>query len=256
MTRVGRRRIGLAGLAVLFAAGCDDGGGTDAGREDGRGDDVVVDDAVADDVEAPVDASDDFAEPDEGPEDAGTEVDAVEADVVEEADAPPAEDAPGAEDTADAGDGDEADGEPHPFEGILCGWGICFGSEVCCVQASPPAEECTAPDGCAGDLVLTCDGPEDCGPGEQCCMPSGAVSRTTCMASCVSGFPLCHAVGECDDGDGGTFDYCRVAVCAYPELGRGMYCIHTRNEQCEDGIDNDGDTVIDVADSDCASFPC
>jgi hypothetical protein len=227
--------LALVALVALVAleAGCDDGA-TSPGQD--AADDA---DSEADSGEAAVDAPD------------------AEADVVEAApDAPDAEaDVPDVPvDTADVSD-TAPDGEP-PFAGVLCGFGICGASEVCCVTASPAGEECTAPTACAGDFVLTCDGSEDCAEGEQCCMPSGAILQTPCAAACASGLPMCHVVAECDDGDPGTFDYCHPSMCIYPMFERGTICVHSRNENCTNAVDDDGDTRIDADDPDCSTFPC
>ena len=87
------------------------------------------------------------------------------------------------------------------YAGILCGWGICTaGEELCCItEGTSPSQECVAVTGpLQCDLGARCDGPEDCGPGQQCCMPSGAIMQTYCVAgACPAGRALCHANDNC-----------------------------------------------------------
>lgn len=238
-TNLDRSMIALALAALL--AGCDDSSSSadaadDAGVEEGAVDvpvdvpDVEPDlpDMLVDDRDYPLEVPD---VPDVEPD-----VPDVEPDVDDVPDILP-------------------DGEPL-FAGILCGWGICGAGEVCCVTADPVAEECTAAGACSGDFVLTCDGSEDCAEGERCCMPSGALMQTTCFAACPSGFAMCHDAAECDDGDPATFDYCHPSMCLYPMFERGTVCVHSRNENCINAVDDDGDTLTDVDDPDCATFPC
>jgi hypothetical protein len=116
-------------------------------------------------------------------------------------------------------DGNHADNQPPPdggrdgqrdappqldaagYAGILCGWGLCaVGEEMCCVSGSAPSQQCVtvnAP-GPQCDFGARCDGPEDCGPGQQCCMPSGAIMQSYCVAgACPAGRALCHASSDC-----------------------------------------------------------
>src|SRR5688572_14312699 len=51
--------------------------------------------------------------------------------------------------------------------GVVCDTDVCTGTEVCCVM-SGGARMCTEPADCMGAEV-TCDGPEDCASGENCC---------------------------------------------------------------------------------------
>jgi hypothetical protein len=210
---------------AAFAAGCDDG--VSSGRDAAGDTDVETD--VSDTTPDAPDAAPDLP-------DAEPDVPDATDDSSDVADTPP-------------------DGEP-PFRGILCGFGICGEGEVCCVSSSPAAEECAEAGACSGDFVLTCDGAEDCAEGELCCMPSGAIAQTTCAPACASGLPMCHDIAECDDGDPATFDYCHPSMCIYPMFERGTICVHSVNENCINAVDDDGDTLIDVADPDCATFPC
>ena len=85
--------------------------------------------------------------------------------------------------------------------GVLCGTAICAtGEELCCVSGSAPALQCVAVDapGPQCDFGARCDGPEDCGPGQQCCMPSGGIMQTYCVAgACPAGRALCHTNSDC-----------------------------------------------------------
>jgi hypothetical protein len=87
------------------------------------------------------------------------------------------------------------------WAGILCGWGICaIGEEMCCVTGSAPDQECVAVDVTRPrcDFAARCDGPEDCGNGQQCCMPSGAIIQSYCVAgACPAGRALCHPGDTC-----------------------------------------------------------
>ncbi|MBI5482644.1 MAG: hypothetical protein HY906_27570 [Deltaproteobacteria bacterium] len=98
----------------------------------------------------------------------------------------------------------QRDGAPPDgggYYGIPCGWGICVaGEEFCCVSGSAPVQECVAVDvvGPHCDFGARCDGPEDCGYNQQCCMPSGAIMQTYCVAgSCPAGRALCHSNADC-----------------------------------------------------------
>jgi hypothetical protein len=71
---------------------------------------------------------------------------------------------------------------------------------VCCITPDEPHQECVDLDGCTGDLVVACDGPEDCEEaGGECCLPSGAISATYCASGeCMSGQAACHGEPDCD----------------------------------------------------------
>jgi hypothetical protein len=85
--------------------------------------------------------------------------------------------------------------------GIRCGNAVCSaGLQVCCVSLSSAALDCTPPAECTnmGGLAVSCDGPEDCGAGQHCCMPSGALMQTTCTSgSCLAGLAMCHSSADC-----------------------------------------------------------
>ena len=65
------------------------------------------------------------------------------------------------------------------------------------------ATGCMPAANCAGELQVTCDGPEDCGgAGSECCMPSGALVQTACTtAGCLAGLAMCHTAADCQPGE-------------------------------------------------------
>jgi hypothetical protein len=87
------------------------------------------------------------------------------------------------------------------YVGVSCGGPTCSPGENCCVSETPASLTCTSSTSC-GDLLVTCDGPEDCGgTGHQCCMPSGAIIQTTCTTgSCLVGLAMCHTAADCPQG--------------------------------------------------------
>ena len=119
----------------------------------------------------------------------------------------------------DADTGTDTDG----WEGILCGWGICDLPQVCCITSAEPYQECVDSDSCAGDLMVACDGPEDCGAtGGECCLPSGAYSATYCVTGeCMSTQAVCHVESDCSEGEsccpgvlfGWTYSACQADPC-------------------------------------------
>jgi hypothetical protein len=63
---------------------------------------------------------------------------------------------------------------------------------------------CTSPADCAGKggLPVACDGPEDCGTGQHCCMSMGPPLNPGCTSgSCSNGFALCHSTADCVAGE-------------------------------------------------------
>jgi cysteine-rich repeat protein len=149
-----------------------------------------------------------------------------------------------------------------PTQTPFCGNGIVEGAEQCddhnnadgdccsatCTFEAPGApcaaddNQCTA-DQCNGSGVCvhptkgngaSCDDGNACTTGEQCV--SGA---------CVGGSPL-----VCNDNDPCTNDTCDTSLGCLFEVG-------TESPQCNscaDGIDNDGDGVMDAENPNCATF--
>lgn len=191
-------------IALPLGTGCsDDGGGRDVV-------DQISEDAAVDAADIRVEDGGEGLPDVEAPDDAEPPEDGAEA---ETADAPPEGDAP-EEDAADGEDG-------GPTSGIPCGFGFCDEPNVCCVTEVPPRQDCMEPTACAG-LRVSCDGPEDCGAGESCCMPSGAVMSTYCLSgTCPAGMTACHGVGDCGEGQvccpdfvmGYSYRACRFPPC-------------------------------------------
>ena len=126
-------------------------------------------------------------------------------------------------DTDSDGDGG-TDTETDGWDGIYCGWGICYQPQVCCITPDTPYQECLDYPACDGDLAVSCDGPEDCegGLGVECCLPSGAVSATYCaVGECMASQALCHVESDCDTDEsccpgvlsGWTYGACQVEPC-------------------------------------------
>jgi len=149
-----------------------------------------------------------------------------------------------------------------PTQTPFCGNGIVEGGEQCddhnnvdgdccsatCTFEAPGApcaaddNQCTA-DQCNGSGVClhpnksngaTCDDGNACTIGEQCV--SGA---------CIGGSPR-----VCDDNDTCTNDTCDAALGCLFEVGTESPAC----DSCADGIDNDGDGVMDADNPDCATF--
>jgi hypothetical protein len=86
--------------------------------------------------------------------------------------------------------------------GVRCLRALCNTGQVCCVGQSSTSLLCTSQAECTGELAVTCDGPEDCGAGKKCCMPSGALMQTSCTSSsCLAGLSMCHSSADCADGE-------------------------------------------------------
>ncbi|MDI3290033.1 DVUA0089 family protein [Polyangium sp. 15x6] len=166
----------------------------------------------------------------------------------------------------------------------LCGDGILAGSEVCddgnLTSGDGCSASCVIEQGyqCAGSpsvCALSCgdgtingtdvcdDGNKNSGDGcsATCAIEQGYTCTGTpsvCTTSCGNG--TINGTDACDDGNTVSGDGCS-SVCLlepnYKCIGTPNVC--TKVEQyCNDGIDNDGDTLIDAADSDCtipAYFP-
>jgi len=128
----------------------------------------------------------------------------TDSDVDSDADGDADSDMDGDTDTDTDGDTESesyADSDTDLPEGeVLCGWGVCFTPEICCVTESPPTQECMTPSMCSGDFLAMCDGPEDCGDGGECCMPTGGISSSWCSTDgCM--VTACHNADDCPDAD-------------------------------------------------------
>lgn len=97
-------------------------------------------------------------------------------------------------------------------DGVVCGEaGLCPAQQMCCL-AMGPSFSCGNP--CEGAVVeLTCDGPEDCGEGEECCVTP--YLNTYCAGSglCYQDNPnnvlICGTDGDCRGG---------FVCCSYTDL--------------------------------------
>ncbi len=88
--------------------------------------------------------------------------------------------------------------------GVLCARAnqTCSGATPECCDVESGTDTCIAQSGaCAGDR-LECDGPEDCGQGQECCLFEGQGSR--CLDEGICGTTgsisneMCHVREDCD----------------------------------------------------------
>lgn len=107
-------------------------------------------------------------------------------------------------------------GTPEP--GVVCGASTCETGQVCCVVGAFTGitATCIASDGtCTGGLlnpVLRCDGPEDCGAEEECCvnlvtdlfsggpdqLSSSCVAAGTCRSEMPARSEVCVSGNDCE----------------------------------------------------------
>jgi len=136
---------------------------------------------------------------------------------VDGGDDPGAGDDPQADPEPEADPAPEADPEPEddPEAGVVsCGDSSCsLDDSVCCVGlgGSSCKAECGFLEAPAG-----CDGPEDCGQGQECCVgfPSGARCLDACGGQDQS---LCHDDGDCEGPDS-------CIECSFPGSPPTMVC--------------------------------
>lgn len=115
----------------------------------------------------------------------------------------------------------EPSGSPCADDGNACSRDQCDGAGVCQHPAQPGG--------------TTCDDGNLCTTGDQCV-----------GSACVGGAPP-----VCDDEDACTTDTCEPSFGCLFEVGvESPEC-----DSCADGIDNDGDGVIDAETSNCSTFP-
>ncbi len=102
---------------------------------------------------------------------------------------------------SDADTDTDTDTDTDAWAGVLCGWGICTSPQACCITSDAPFQECVDAGACSGDLMVVCDGPEDCAGDGECCLPSGAIMATWCaVGSCQTLQAACHTDGDCGAG--------------------------------------------------------
>src|SRR5207248_1198608 len=90
-----------------------------------------------------------------------------------------------------------------------------------------------------------CSTAADCDDENPC--TSESCDAGICHSFTIGDCRPCDTAAQCDDGDSCTTDSCTAGVC----VGTS----HCTPEVCDDGIDNDGDGLVDCSDPDCATFP-
>ena len=129
------------------------------------------------------------------------------------------------EDTAGEEPGDVTV-EPNPeWEGIACGPGTCDPPQVCCFEYPYyyVNAECTDFGECGGNTMV-CDGGEDCGAGETCCVADNSYPASDCrMTACDR--KICHVDEECEEGQ---------LCCAHPFIEDNFisYCLTVDGTTC------------------------
>ena len=119
-------------------------------------------------------------------------------------------------------------------DGNGCSTDTCSANGVC---------EHVAQEGC-----IPCTTAADCDDRNPCTTDACGAAGS-CQISAIPGCQRCDTAADCDDGDPCTTDGCTGGVCGHTDVpGCGP-------EQCGDGIDNDGDDLVDCADPDCANAP-
>jgi hypothetical protein len=85
---------------------------------------------------------------------------------------------------------------------VVCGDAPCEDAEICCLHGAGQFPNLTytltCTDSCPGtDPEVECDGPEDCGAGEVCCMnPEGVFCTDDCSGMAAA---ACHDDTDCSD---------------------------------------------------------
>jgi hypothetical protein len=198
----------LSGFFLVLVSGCNKvdpaslefDAGTDADADTDSDTDTDTDTDADTDTDSDTDSDSDTDADTDADSDADSDSDS---DADSDADSDSDTDADSDADSDSDTDADSDSDTDIPFGGILCGWGICFGDEVCCVSENTPGEECRpSQSGCGSDsFIVTCDGPEDCNHGKgHCCLPSGAISSTFCVDQGCFAAEACHFDVDCPKG--------------------------------------------------------
>jgi hypothetical protein len=126
----------------------------------------------------------------------------------------------------------------------------------CCVEAAQcdDGNPCTA-DACnAGACARApiagcraCGVEADCNDGDAC-TENECAADGSCRALEIPGCRGCTRDADCDDQSAGTIDTCTNGTCTHVPVEPPV-------EICDDGLDNDANTLVDCADSACAAFP-
>jgi hypothetical protein len=87
--------------------------------------------------------------------------------------------------------------QPTPGS-VACGTNMCSvpNGDSCCLSVGS-AMCVTGPCG-PMSIAITCDGPEDCFPGQQCCV-SNNPTQAACGNGCMT--RLCHSASDCNPGE-------------------------------------------------------
>ena len=93
-----------------------------------------------------------------------------------------------------------------------------------------------------------CTTAADCDDGNACTTDSCSANGV-CEHAAQEGCIPCATAADCDDRNPCTTDGCTGGVCGHTDVPS------CGPEQCSDGIDNDGDGLVDCADPDCAHAP-
>jgi hypothetical protein len=139
-----------------------------------------------------------------------------------------------------------ANGTSDTCQGGSCTGGApvtCSASDQCHVAGTcnPATGICSIPNAADG---TTCNDGNPCTTGDAC-------AAGLCRSTPIPGCQRCTTVADCDDDDRCTVERCTGGICGHDPAAECQLV----PEQCDDGVDNDGDGLIDCADSDCTSAP-
>jgi hypothetical protein len=95
---------------------------------------------------------------------------------------------------------------------------------------------------------IPCQTNADCND-EQACTADVCGQDGSCQISAIPGCVPCTTTADCNDQNVCTTDTCSNGTCGHTTIE------HCGVETCDDGIDNDGDGLVDCADPDCATNP-